>query len=189
VFDAGFLPTAWAYIGLGHIHKPQCLGGMPHVRYPAAWTGSTLPSAPMKKGWCCSTWGRPGLQGEPAWDSDSRNPDARCHVTDAAAELPALAEQYPDRKPPFVRIRVTHHPPARAGMRSLRTPAPVSPPCGTSLGSSRTPRLVSDGEGIQTAGRLPDHDSRFPDQGIGWRLGQADVLTLAEQFLTAEAAS
>lgn len=33
VFDAGDIPTNWAYAAYGHIHKPQPLAGTTHVRY------------------------------------------------------------------------------------------------------------------------------------------------------------
>src|SRR5690606_1477688 len=29
----GDLPTELAYVALGHVHRPQCLGGLSHVRY------------------------------------------------------------------------------------------------------------------------------------------------------------
>jgi len=33
VLSANAVPTAFDYVALGHVHKPQCLGGLPHVRY------------------------------------------------------------------------------------------------------------------------------------------------------------
>ena len=33
VFSEADLPAAWSYVALGHIHRPQCLMGQPHVRY------------------------------------------------------------------------------------------------------------------------------------------------------------
>ena len=33
VLDAGTLPTGFDYVALGHVHKPQCLRGLSHIRY------------------------------------------------------------------------------------------------------------------------------------------------------------
>lgn len=33
ILDAAALPTGFDYIALGHVHKPQCLRGLAHVRY------------------------------------------------------------------------------------------------------------------------------------------------------------
>src|SRR5713101_6990127 len=33
IYELGEIPTNWAYIACGHIHKPQAIGGIPHVRY------------------------------------------------------------------------------------------------------------------------------------------------------------
>jgi exonuclease SbcD len=33
IFPESAIPTGWAYVALGHIHQPQCLRGLPHVRY------------------------------------------------------------------------------------------------------------------------------------------------------------
>ena len=36
MFEFGELKTHWAYVALGHIHKPQKLNGAEHVRYPGS---------------------------------------------------------------------------------------------------------------------------------------------------------
>ena len=33
IFNDGSVPTAWAYVALGHVHRAQMLGGLEHVRY------------------------------------------------------------------------------------------------------------------------------------------------------------
>jgi exonuclease SbcD len=37
--SAGTFPTEYAYVALGHLHRPQTVGGLPHIRY----SGSPIP--------------------------------------------------------------------------------------------------------------------------------------------------
>ena len=111
-------------------------------------------------------------------------------VTDAAAELPALAEQYPDRETAIVRIRVTHNPagpsrheitqelrrlfPRHADIAWIK---PDAPACDATV-----------------SGFKPQADYRttirdFLTRELDGDSDKEDVLTLAEQFLTPEAAS
>ncbi|HLJ95967.1 MAG TPA: exonuclease subunit SbcD [Gemmataceae bacterium] len=190
VFDAGFLPTAWAYIGLGHIHKPQCLGGMPHVRYPGSLDRLDFAERADEKGVVLLDVGPAGLQGEPVWIPIPATPMHDVTVSDAAAELPGLAGQYPDRETAIVRIRVTHHPagpsrheitqelrrlfPRHADITWIK---PDAPACDST-----------------TSGFKPQADYRttirdFLARELDGDSDKEDVLTLAEQFLTAAAAS
>src|SRR5579871_897700 len=190
VFDAGFLPTAWAYIGLGHIHKPQCLGGMPHVRYPGSLDRHDFAERADEKGVVLLDVGPAGLQGEPVWIPIPATPMHDVTVSDAAAELPGLAGQYPDRETAIVRIRVTHHPagpsrheitqelrrlfPRHADITWIK---PDAPACDST-----------------TSGFKPQADYRttirdFLARELDGDSDKEDVLTLAEQFLTAAAAS
>src|SRR5262249_19973705 len=36
LFDLADLTPGWAYVALGHVHKPQALGGLANVRYPGS---------------------------------------------------------------------------------------------------------------------------------------------------------
>jgi exonuclease SbcD len=109
VFEAGFLPTSWAYIGLGHIHKPQCLGGMQHVRYPGSLDRLDFSERGDEKGVVLLDLGQTGLRSEPVWLPIAATPMHDITITDAAAELPTLADHYPDRATAIVRIRVPHN--------------------------------------------------------------------------------
>ncbi len=97
VFDEGFLPTAWAYVGLGHIHKPQCLGGMQHVRYPGSLDRLHFDERGDEKGVVVLDLGPSGLHDEPAWIPIAATPMLDVHVDDSA-ELGSIPERYPDRE-------------------------------------------------------------------------------------------
>jgi exonuclease SbcD len=190
VFDAGFLPTAWAYLALGHIHKPQCLGGLPHVRYPGSLDRLDFSERGDEKGVVLLELGATGLLGAPAWLPVAATPMHDVMIVEASAELPLLAERYPDRETAIVRLRVTHNPagPSRHDItRELRRLFPrhseiawVAPdsPAGEAKSGSFQPQA--------------DYRATIRDYLLKELEGDADkdaVLNLAEQFLAAEAAS
>jgi DNA repair protein SbcD/Mre11 len=148
VFDTGFLPTAWAYIGLGHIHKPQLLADMYHIRYPGSLDRLDFAERADEKGVVLLDLGAKGLQCEPVWLPIAATPMHDVTVNDSAAELSALAQRYPD-----------------------------SPACD-----------------VTTSGFKPQADYRttirdFLVKELDGDKDKVDVLTLAERFLTPEAAS
>jgi exonuclease SbcD len=189
VFDTGFLPTAWAYIGLGHIHKPQCLGCMPHVRYPGSLDRLDFAERGDDKGVVLLDLGRTGLRCEPVWLPIAATPMHDVTITDAAAELPALVERYPDRETAVVRLRVTHNPagPSRHEItQELRRLFPrhaeitwIKPetPSGGTTASGFTP---------QADYRTTIRD--FLKKSLDGDPDKEEVLSLAERFLTSEAA-
>jgi exonuclease SbcD len=190
VFDTGFLPTAWAYIGLGHIHKPQCLAGMSHVRYPGSLDRLDFAERADEKGVVLLDLGPAGLQGEPVWLPIAATPMHDVTVTDAATELPALAEQYPDRETAIVRIRVTHKPagPSRHEItQELRRLFPRHADITWIKPDAPARDATVSGFKPQADYRTTIRD--FLTRELDGDADKEDVLTLAEQFLTAEAAS
>lgn len=192
VFDTGYLPTAWAYIGLGHIHKPQCLAGMPHVRYPGSLDRLDFAERADEKGVVLLDLGPAGLQGEPVWLPIPATPMHDVTVTDAAAELPVLAERYPDRETAIVRILVTHNPadPSRHEItQELRRLfpryaeivwiKPASPACDETVSEFKP----------HADYRTTIRDFLARNEKLEGDPDKQDVLTLAEQFLTGEAVS
>lgn len=110
-FAPGSLPTAWAYVALGHIHKPQALGGMPHVRYPGPLDRLDFGERHDDRGVLFAEVGRAGLVGEPEWLPLEPTPFLDIDLTDPDAGLPGLAEAYPEREAAIVRVT------AKAGAR------------------------------------------------------------------------
>jgi exonuclease SbcD len=189
VFDAGFLPTGWAYIALGHIHKPQCLGGMPHVRYPGSLDRLDFSERDDEKGVVLVDLGETGLRGEPAWLPIAATPMYDVPIADAAAELPTLAERYPDHDSAIVRLRVTHNgagPSRHEIARELRRLFPRY----AEIEWIR-PDVPS---GDKMIGFKPQSDYRatirdFLAKELADDRDKEDILRLAEQFLIEEAAS
>jgi len=190
LFDAGFLPTAWAYIGLGHIHKPQCLAGMPHVRYSGSLDRLNFDECADEKGVVLLDLGPAGLLGEPVWLSIPATPMHDVAIIDAAAELPALAEQYPDHETAVVRLRVTHNPagPSRHEItQELRRLFPRH----AEIAWIKPDIPACD---ATVSGFKPQSDYRttirdFLISQLDGDPDKEDVLTLAEQFLTTEVVS
>ncbi len=190
VLDAGFLPTAWAYIGLGHIHKPQCLGGMSHVRYSGSLDRLDFSEHADEKGVVLIDIGPAGLQGEPAWLPIPATPMHDVTVADAAVELPALVGKYTDRETAIVRIRVQHDPagPSRHEItQELRRLFPRN----VDITCTKPDALARE---ATVSGFKPDTDYRttirdFLTKELEGDPDKEDILTLAEQYLTAEAAS
>jgi exonuclease SbcD len=187
VFDTGFLPTTWSYIGLGHIHKPQCLGGMQHVRYPGSLDRLDFAERGDDKGVVLLDLGQTGLRCEPVWLPIAATPMHDVTITDAAAELPALAERYPDRETAVVRVRVTHNsagPSRHEITQELRRLFPRH--------AEITLIKPESSAGGATAGGLrPQADYRatirdFLKRSLDGDPDKEEVLLLAERFLTSE---
>src|SRR5262249_53303392 len=65
VFSDADLPTGFAYIALGHIHRGQCIAGQPHVRYCGSIERLDLGESLDQKEAVVFDLGREGLRGEP----------------------------------------------------------------------------------------------------------------------------
>jgi exonuclease SbcD len=189
VFDTGFLPTAWAYVGLGHIHKPQCLGGMHHVRYPGSLDRLDFAERADDKGVVLLDLGPTGLRCEPVWFPIAATPMHDVTITDAAVELPALPERYPDRETAVVRVRVTHNPagPSRHEItQELRRLFPRQAEISWLKPDSPAGEATANGFTPQSDCRATIRD--FLTKSLDGDPDKEAVLTLAERFLTPEAA-
>jgi exonuclease SbcD len=110
VFDPGFLPSGWAYVALGHIHKPQALNGLTHVRYPGSLDRLDFGETHDGHGVWLIDIGPTGLRGDPQHLPIPATPFHTAVLTDPKAELPQLAERFPDRETAIVRVTVAHAP-------------------------------------------------------------------------------
>jgi DNA repair protein SbcD/Mre11 len=110
VFDLGFIPTTWSYVALGHIHKPQMLGGMANVRYSGSLDRCDFGELGQGKGVVLFELGPAGLRCEPIWLSIPATPLYDIVLESPVEDLPRLAVQYPDHTTAIVRVLATHDP-------------------------------------------------------------------------------
>ncbi len=108
VFTSNDLPTHFAYIALGHIHKPQCLGGLPHVRYSGSIERMDLGESDDTKSVVVFDVGPEGLMGEPRLLPLEATPVYAIEIHDLREELPRLREKYPNAQRDLVRVQFTY---------------------------------------------------------------------------------
>jgi exonuclease SbcD len=108
VFSDADLPTGFAYTALGHIHKPQCLGGQTNVRYSGSIERMDLGESLDHKLVVLFDVGPEGLAGEPWTLPLESTPVYEIDVRSPRDELPALKDKYPDAKRHLVKINCTY---------------------------------------------------------------------------------
>lgn len=96
VFDHGFRPNWVHYAALGHIHKPQALGGLPTVRYSGSLDRLDFGERDDDKGVVLVEVGPAGVVGEPTWLPIAPTPMHRVELAGTAGELDGLAGMVPD---------------------------------------------------------------------------------------------
>jgi exonuclease SbcD len=101
------LPTGFAYVALGHIHNPQCVGGQAHVRYSGSIERMDLGEELDDKSVVVFDVGPAGLVGEPRVLPMPAARVYRVEMHSPKADLPALREQYPDAADDLVRVEFT----------------------------------------------------------------------------------
>lgn len=97
VFEPGAIPSHWAYVAYGHIHKPQpALAGAEHVRYAGSVERLNLGEAKDDKSVVLVEIGPEGLRGKPEELPLETSPIYEIELSDPLAQIPRLREQYPD---------------------------------------------------------------------------------------------
>jgi exonuclease SbcD len=108
VFSDADLPTGFAYIALGHIHRAQCIAGQKHVRYCGSIERLDLGESADQKGVVVFDVGPEGLRGEPQTLPLEATPVYEVHISQPKLEMPYLREQHPDAANHLVRIKCTY---------------------------------------------------------------------------------
>jgi exonuclease SbcD len=111
-FDFADLNPGWAYIALGHVHKPQALKDQANVRYCGSLDRLDFGETHDDHGVLFVEVGRTGLAREPEHLPIPATPFHTVALADPETELTALAERYPDRETAIVRVIVS---PSAAG--------------------------------------------------------------------------
>jgi exonuclease SbcD len=108
VFESDDLPADFAYVALGHIHKPQCIGGHAHVRYSGSIERMDLGESGDNKGVVLFEVGPGGLCGEPEVLPLEATPVYEVEVRNPRDELPLLASSYADAERALVHIKLKY---------------------------------------------------------------------------------
>ena len=111
VFTETDLPTDHAYVALGHIHQPQMLSGLAHVRYCGSIERLDLGTgdddrASVRRWWTLANKG--GLKGEPQWLPLPVTPIYAIDIHDPQTELSQLREAHPDARRDLVYLHFTY---------------------------------------------------------------------------------
>lgn len=107
LFDYADLNPAWSYVALGHIHKPQAVAGLAHVRYPGSLDRLDFGETHGDHGVLRVDIGPQGLLADPVHLPIPATPFETLHLDAPATDLPTLAEKYPDRESLIVRVQAT----------------------------------------------------------------------------------
>jgi DNA repair exonuclease SbcCD nuclease subunit len=102
------LPEQFDYVALGHIHKPQYLGGHPHVRYSGSIERMDLGEQTDAKGAVLFDLGPEGRVGEPTVLPLPATPIYEVSVLDPATDIPRLKAEYPDAQADLVNLHISY---------------------------------------------------------------------------------
>jgi exonuclease SbcD len=108
VFSDADLPTGFAYIALGHIHRAQMISGQKHVRYCGSIERLDLGEKDDQKGVVIFDLGPEGLVGEPRTLPLEATPVYQIDIRNPQEEIPLLRARYPDTQRDLVRIVCTY---------------------------------------------------------------------------------
>jgi exonuclease SbcD len=107
VFPDSAIPADWAYVALGHIHRPQCLRGLPHVRYSGSIERLDLGERADQKSAVLVDIGPDGRRCEPRLLPLDATPIYEVRISNPRKELQRLPVKYPDAGRALVKYHVT----------------------------------------------------------------------------------
>jgi exonuclease SbcD len=110
VFNPEFFPTGWAYVALGHIHKPQMLNGLENVRYSGSLDRCDFGELGQSKEVLLFDIGPSGLRDKPVSVPITPTPLYDVVIASPGKDLGRLEESYPDHETAIVRVQATHEP-------------------------------------------------------------------------------
>ena len=108
LFSEADLPTGFAYVALGHIHRAQFLHGQTNVRYSGSIEKMDLGESSDHKGVVVFNIGPEGIQGEPRVLPMESTPVYEVTVLNPSEDIPRLRAKHPDAARDLVRIRCTY---------------------------------------------------------------------------------
>jgi DNA repair protein SbcD/Mre11 len=102
------LGSGWAYVALGHIHKPQAVGDLGNVRYSGSIERLAFDERDDKKEIVFLEIGPNGLRGQPELLPLESTPFLDVEIDQPGEQLPTLHLLYPHAERTLVRCRVTY---------------------------------------------------------------------------------
>jgi DNA repair protein SbcD/Mre11 len=108
VIPAGELPAEFAYVALGHVHKPQALGGREHVRYAGSIERMDLGETADQKSVVVFDIGPKGLTDSPRLLPLEATPIYEIDIRTPAADIPELRRRFPDAGQDLVNLHITY---------------------------------------------------------------------------------
>ena len=108
VVEAEDLPAQFDYIALGHIHKPQAVGGNKHVRYCGSIERMDLGEQSDQKGVVLVEMGPQGLIGEPQVLALPSTPIYEVTVLNPSTDLPRLKAEYVNAETDLVNLHISY---------------------------------------------------------------------------------
>src|SRR5262245_40301061 len=109
------LPAEFAYVALGHVHKPQSLGGREHIRYSGSIERMDLGESADAKSVVLFEVGPAGLKGPPQLLPLEATPIYEIDIRTPDVDLPQLRKRYANASADLVNLHVTY----TAGVDSL----------------------------------------------------------------------
>jgi len=108
VCPADDLGEGWAYVALGHVHKPQTIGGRDHIRYCGSIERLKIDERLDAKGVVLVEVGPDGRRGEAVTLPLEATPYLDLTIARPAEELPGLRAAHPEAARALVRCRVAY---------------------------------------------------------------------------------
>jgi DNA repair protein SbcD/Mre11 len=106
ILDEGALPTGLEYVALGHIHKPQCIRGMSHVRYAGSLDRMDFGEKDDEKSIVLVEIGPRGRIGEPVLVPIEATPMVDLKISDPSTDCEAIVRMVPNAIDSLVRIEI-----------------------------------------------------------------------------------
>lgn len=183
VFDAGDIPTNWAYAAYGHIHKAQALAGTTHVRYSGSIERLDYGERDDEKSVVLVEIGAKGRTQEPERLLLNATPIYRVEINNPE-EIASLKDKYSELDRALVYYKLTYKPGEHNRDEICRELDKIFPrwydreivPDGSSI-SLKSSTLVTDTQDVATTVR-----AYLQQQLVGHQDKDA-VLALAEQLL------
>ncbi len=102
------VPSAFHYVALGHIHRPQTLGGAKHIRYSGSIDRLDLGEQNDAKSVTIFDMGPRGLEGEPTTLPLEPTAIYEVQVVGPKEQLPTLAARFPNAERDLVGLHIRY---------------------------------------------------------------------------------